>query len=184
MVVEIFEDLKDKRGNFNGHFNEDIVGILNLYEASYYSVEGESLLDDARDYATRYLKENLKNMVDQNMSSLISHALTFPLHWRVPRVEAKWFIEAYEKRSGTNSTLIELAKLDFNTVQAIHQEDLKYASRSMHIFFYLLDKKKKTKKSQTITRFMAYIHKSLRESQKVKFCQREASSLSKFSVSN
>ncbi|KAL7612699.1 hypothetical protein Lser_V15G05702 [Lactuca serriola] len=126
---EIFEDLKDKRGKFNGRFNEDIVSILNLYEASYYSVEGESLLDDARDYATRYLKENLKNMVDQNMSSLISHALTFPLHWRVPRVEAKWFIEAYEKRSGTNSTLIELAKLDFNTVQAIHQEDLKYASR-------------------------------------------------------
>ncbi|KAI3496880.1 hypothetical protein L1887_39258 [Cichorium endivia] len=126
---EIFEDLKNETGNFNGHFHEDIVGMLNLYEASYYSVEDESILDDVREYTRKYLKESLENMVDQNLSSLISHALAFPLHWRVPRMEAKWFIEAYERRSGSNSTLIELAKLDFNTVQAIHQEDLKYASR-------------------------------------------------------
>ncbi|KAI7745579.1 hypothetical protein M8C21_032549 [Ambrosia artemisiifolia] len=47
----------------------------------------------------------------------------------VPRLETKWFIEAYEKRNSMNPTLLELAKLDFNKVQAIHQEDLKYTSR-------------------------------------------------------
>ncbi|KAJ0575593.1 putative lyase [Helianthus annuus] len=126
---EIFEDIKDDSGNFKGHLHNDIMGLLNLYEASYHSLEEERILDDARDFTTKYLKESLENITDQHLSSLISHALDIPLHWMVPRVETKWFIKAYEKRSGMNPTLLELAKLDFNMVQAIHQEDLKYTSR-------------------------------------------------------
>ncbi|XP_023744907.1 (-)-beta-pinene synthase, chloroplastic [Lactuca sativa] len=129
---EIFEDLKDETGNFKGHLYEDIDGMLNLYEASYHSVEDESILDEARDFTRTHLNEILEyNNIcdDQNMLSIISHALAFPLHWRVPRVEAKWFIQTYERRSVMNSTLLELANLDFNMVQAIHQQDLKKASR-------------------------------------------------------
>ncbi|KAI7745575.1 LOW QUALITY PROTEIN: hypothetical protein M8C21_001848, partial [Ambrosia artemisiifolia] len=125
---EIFEDIKDDTGNFKGHLQKDIVGMLNLYEASYHSLEDEHILDDARDFTTKYLKESLKNIGDQHLSSLISHALDIPLQWMVPRVEAKWFIEAYEKRTGMNPTLLELAKLDFNMLQAIHLEDLKETS--------------------------------------------------------
>ncbi|KAK9055342.1 hypothetical protein SSX86_026425 [Deinandra increscens subsp. villosa] len=105
--------------------------MLNLYEATYHSLEAEHLLDDAREFTTKTLKERLESLadIDQHLSSLISHALDIPLHWLVPRVETKWFIESYEKRSGMNPTLLELAKLDFNIVQATHQEDLKHTSR-------------------------------------------------------
>ncbi|KAJ0917641.1 putative lyase [Helianthus annuus] len=132
---EIFEDIKDDSGNFKGHLHNDIIGLLNLYEASYHSLEEEHILDDARDFTTKYLKESLENITDQHLSSLISHALDIPLHWMVPRVETRWFIKAYEKRSGMNPTLLELAKLDFNMVQAIHQEDLKYTSRYIYFLF-------------------------------------------------
>ncbi|KAJ0755058.1 putative R-linalool synthase [Helianthus annuus] len=117
---DIFQNFKDEIG--------DMMGVLNLYEASYISFEGESILDDARDFTTKYLKENQDKM-DESISALVSHALDTPLHWTMPRVEAKWFMELYEKRSGMNPTLIELAKLDFNMVQAIYMEDLKHASR-------------------------------------------------------
>ncbi|KAF5792776.1 putative R-linalool synthase [Helianthus annuus] len=117
---DIFQNFKDEIG--------DMMGVLNLYEASYISFEGESILDDARDFATKYLKENQDKM-DESISALVSHALDTPLHWTMPRVEAKWFMELYEKRSGMNPTLIELAKLDFNMVQAIYMEDLKHSSR-------------------------------------------------------
>ncbi|KAI3523024.1 hypothetical protein L1887_01079 [Cichorium endivia] len=127
--VDIFDDFKDDTCNFKGSSCDDIIGMLNLYEASYHSVEGESILDDVRDFTKKYLKKSLENIGDKNLSSLISHALAFPLQWRVPRVEAKWYIEAYERRSGVDPTLLELARLDFNMVQAIHQEDLKNASR-------------------------------------------------------
>lgn len=92
------------------------------------------ILDDARDFTTKYLKENLEK-IEGNITSLVTHALELPLHWRVPRVEAKWFIEVYEKRSGMNPTLIELAKLDFNMVQAIHLEDLKHSLRYISSFY-------------------------------------------------
>ncbi|PWA42522.1 R-linalool synthase QH5, chloroplastic [Artemisia annua] len=125
---EIFLNFKEKTQNLNSYLLEDVVGMLNLYEACYYSFEDESILDDARDITTKYLKESLEK-IDGSIFSLVSHALEQPLHWRVPRVESKWFIELYEKRGGASPTLIELAKLDFDMVQAIHLEDLKHASR-------------------------------------------------------
>ncbi|KAM0005938.1 putative R-linalool synthase [Helianthus debilis subsp. tardiflorus] len=102
--------------------------MLNLYEASYHSFEEESLLDEARDFSATFLKEN-QDRFDENISSLVSHALEFPLQWRVPRIEAKWFIHLYEKGSDMNPILLELSKLDFDMVQAVHIEDLKHASR-------------------------------------------------------
>ncbi|KAH9751648.1 TPS27 [Citrus sinensis] len=40
-------------------------------------------------------------------------------------LEARWFIHVYEKREDKNHLLLELAKLEFNTLQAIYQEELK-----------------------------------------------------------
>lgn len=101
--------------------------VLNLYEASYHAFDNENIKDNVGDFSTKYLKENLENS-NESISSLVSHALEFPLHWRLPRVETKWFIKAYEKRSDKNLTLIELAKLDYDMVQASYLEDLKHAS--------------------------------------------------------
>ncbi|KAL8191604.1 hypothetical protein R6Q57_028335 [Mikania cordata] len=126
---DIFEDIKDDTGNFRRDLQKDIIGMLNLYEATYHSLEDEHILDEARDFSTKYLNESLENNDDEHLSSLTSHALDIPLHWMVPRVETKWFIDAYEKRIGMCPTLLELAKLDFNMLQAIHQEDLKHTSR-------------------------------------------------------
>ncbi|PHT30254.1 (-)-camphene/tricyclene synthase, chloroplastic [Capsicum baccatum] len=45
------------------------------------------------------------------------------------RVETSWYINIYEKMPNANPLLLELAKLDFNIVQATHQQDLRYLSR-------------------------------------------------------
>ncbi|KAM7500252.1 hypothetical protein LguiA_024666 [Lonicera macranthoides] len=91
----------------------------------------ESILDEAKDFAAyhlnKYLKKNMDNM--NYLAILVSHALERPLHWRVPRLEARWFIDMYEKKQGMNTTILQFAKLDFNMVQAIHLEDPKYMSR-------------------------------------------------------
>ncbi|XP_076947076.1 R-linalool synthase QH1, chloroplastic-like [Bidens hawaiensis] len=125
---DIFQNFKDKTQNLNPHSSEDMRGMLNLYEASYHSFDDESILDDMRDFTTKYLEEN-KDKMDEIISSLVSHALELPLHLRVPRVESEWYIRVFEKTSDMNPTLLELAKLDFNMVQAVHIEDLKEASR-------------------------------------------------------
>ncbi|KAG5625401.1 hypothetical protein H5410_010619 [Solanum commersonii] len=53
----------------------------------------------------------------------------------MPRLETRWYISIYERMPNANPLLLELAKLDFNIVQATHQEDLKILSRSKVIVF-------------------------------------------------
>ncbi|KAI7745569.1 hypothetical protein M8C21_001842 [Ambrosia artemisiifolia] len=86
---EIFEDIKDNSGNFKGELQKDIIGMLNLYEASYHSLEDEHLLDDARDFTTKYLKQSLENIADQHLSSLWEDLCKAYL------IEAKWYNSGY-----------------------------------------------------------------------------------------
>ncbi|KAK1557005.1 hypothetical protein Q3G72_016057 [Acer saccharum] len=94
------------------------------------SQEGESIFHSAINFTTAYLKEYVKHSKDDEyLSTLANHALELPLHCRMLRLEARWFIDVYEKHHpDMNPVLLELAKLDFNVVQATHQEDLKHTS--------------------------------------------------------
>ncbi|XP_065875901.1 terpene synthase 10-like [Euphorbia lathyris] len=127
---EIFGEFQDDDGNFNTNLNEEYKGMLSLYEASFLSEEGENMLEAAREFAYN----NLRKLIQQNQviepyySKLINHALELPLHWRMLRLESRWFIDMYEVKQGMDSHILELAKLDFNNVQATYQADLQYAS--------------------------------------------------------
>ncbi|XP_054817777.1 myrcene synthase, chloroplastic-like [Prosopis cineraria] len=129
--LDVFNEFLDNKGNFHSDLSIDIKGMLSLYEASFYSMEGETILDAAKDFSSKCLKEFVmdKTNVDNEISLLVNHALELPLHWRITRLENHWFINVYERRPNMIPTLLKLAKLDFNMVQAIHQEDLKHASR-------------------------------------------------------
>lgn len=129
LTAEVFDKFKNGTGNFNQCLSTDTKGLLALYEASYLSVQGESLLEDARIFTTRHLVESLNQNMDQFSAMQVSHALELPLHWRMLRHETRWFIEVYEKRTDMNPVLLEFAKLDFNMVQATHMKDMKIVSR-------------------------------------------------------
>ncbi|TYI08979.1 hypothetical protein ES332_A09G039100v1 [Gossypium tomentosum] len=116
-------------GDIKASHNQDCKGLLNLYEASYHSLEGETMLENARKLAAKLLKQCLKENNDhQYLLMLVEHALELPLHWRMPRLEARWFIDVYEKKEDKNPIILELAILDYNIVQSMHQNDLRYAS--------------------------------------------------------
>ncbi|MBA0739440.1 hypothetical protein Gogos_012714 [Gossypium gossypioides] len=130
LTQEVFSGFMDEMGNFKSSLCEDCKGLLNLYEASHLSMEDEGILDTARHFAAKQLQQYLKQKkLDEYVRMLVEHALELPLHWRVSRLEARWFIDVYEKREKRNPILLELAKLDFNIVQAVYQDDLIYASK-------------------------------------------------------
>ncbi|MED6208432.1 hypothetical protein PIB30_045005 [Stylosanthes scabra] len=132
MSPDVFTDFLDEMGDFKISQSVDIEGILSLYEASFYSWEGETILDKARDFTSKILeKYSLKNKSELGnyLSLLIDHSLEIPLHWRAPRWETHWFIHAYQTRNTMNPSLLDFAILDFNILQTIHQEELKYVSR-------------------------------------------------------
>ncbi|KAF5442391.1 hypothetical protein F2P56_035054 [Juglans regia] len=126
---EIFNSFKDEKGSFLTRLCDDIEGMLGLYEASFLLIDGEGILEEARDFSIKHLTGYLEKSKDQNLSAMVSHALELPLHWRMLRLETRWYIDVYRSKEGMNPLLLKLAELDFNVVQAAHQEDLKQASR-------------------------------------------------------
>ncbi|KAG5254219.1 (R)-limonene synthase [Salix suchowensis] len=115
---DVFNSFKDEQGNFKNCLREDIKGLLNLYEASYYLVNGESILEEARDFARKHLKEYSE---EQNEDHIFQS-------WML-RMEARWFIDACRRKKDMNRVLLDFAELDFNMVQAKYQDDMRHASR-------------------------------------------------------
>uniref|UniRef100_A0A2N9HUY7 Uncharacterized protein n=1 Tax=Fagus sylvatica TaxID=28930 RepID=A0A2N9HUY7_FAGSY len=128
-VVDPFEqleliDILQRLGlsyHFEGEIKRIIEGLYNMDDHGGDSWKTENL------YATA-LKFRLLRQHGYDVSQ-VSHALEIPLHWRMLRLEARWFIDIYRRREDMNPILLELAELDFNMVQATHQEDLKQVSR-------------------------------------------------------
>ncbi|KAK7245201.1 hypothetical protein RIF29_40036 [Crotalaria pallida] len=128
--TDVFIRFQDEAGSFKKDQFVDAEGMLSLYEASFHSWEDETILDEARDFTLEFLNESLtKNKCNHYLSLLISHALELPLHWRISRLEAHWFINVYGGKENMNPAILQLAILDFNIGQAIYQEELKYTSR-------------------------------------------------------
>jgi len=147
----VFNNFKDANGQFccsTGPFNKDVASMLSLYRASQLAFPGENILDEAKSFTTEYLRKALEKSETfsawnnkQNLSQEIKHALKTSWHASVPRVEAKRFCQVYRPDYArlaksvyklpyvNNEKLLELAKLDFNIVQSIHQEEMKNVTR-------------------------------------------------------
>ena len=106
--LDVFNKFKDDSGNFKKFLGKDVKGMLSLYEASYLAFEGENLLDETLAFTRMHLKD-LKRDVSKSIAEQISHALEVPLHHRMLRLEARWYIEAYSKGEDANGVLLELA---------------------------------------------------------------------------
>ncbi|GLT83136.1 hypothetical protein SLE2022_014450 [Rubroshorea leprosula] len=52
----IFNEFKDEKGRFKHEFSTDITGLMELYEASQLIIEGEDILDKAREFSAKHLK--------------------------------------------------------------------------------------------------------------------------------
>ncbi|EYU18421.1 hypothetical protein MIMGU_mgv1a0244873mg, partial [Erythranthe guttata] len=130
----VFDSFKNKTGDFKASLNDDTKGLLQLYEASFLLTKGETTLELAREFSANLLRKKLNDdrIHDDEggiLLLMVRHALELPIHWRVQRPNARWFIEqVYEKSQHVNPILLELAKLDFNIVQSTHQQELKHLS--------------------------------------------------------
>ncbi|KAK9092178.1 hypothetical protein Syun_027089 [Stephania yunnanensis] len=130
---DVFGVFKDTNSYcFKESLCEDAKGMLSLYEAAHFALEGEDILEEAKAFTTKHLKEPyIKSTptIDRHLAKLMNHSLELPLRWRTPRVEARWYIEACVDDDSLHPDVLQLAKLNFNMVQAAQQEELKELSR-------------------------------------------------------
>jgi len=124
---DVFLNFKDDQGNFDENTSKDPKGLLSLYNAGYLATPGDEILVDAISFA----RGHFSLMFDDLRSPLkkqVLRALKVPLHKMLVRVEARFYIEEYDEEENRNETLLELAKLDFNTCQTLHLEEMKSLS--------------------------------------------------------
>ncbi|GMH30303.1 hypothetical protein Nepgr_032146 [Nepenthes gracilis] len=125
---DIFINFIDNKGAFKESLRTNIRGVLQLYEASHLAIQEENIMNKAKDFS----KESLRNLdldIDVSISKQVIDALEHPLHWTVQWFRVRRQIDAYEHQVDRNPMLLELAKLNFNVVQAIHQRELQELSR-------------------------------------------------------
>ncbi|KAG2331807.1 hypothetical protein Bca52824_002987 [Brassica carinata] len=131
VTEDVFDIFMENCGKFG---SGDIIGFISLYEASYLSTKSDTKLQN---YIRFFATQQLRDFVDTNsnkifascdVEEMVVHALDMPYHWQMRRLATRSYINLYGKKPNKNPVLAELAKLDFNIVQAVHQEELKYAS--------------------------------------------------------
>ncbi|XP_051146863.1 geraniol synthase, chloroplastic-like [Andrographis paniculata] len=113
------------------HDDTHTKSLLQLYEASFLSKPGETTLDTAREFANKFLQKKLVDgtINDQHLSEMVRRELELPLHWTIEKGYARWFIPAYETRADMNRDVHEFAVLNYNIIQAMHQQEFKDFSK-------------------------------------------------------
>ena len=132
----MFDKFKKVDGRFDESLEADITGLLSLFEASFLgSVEEEDVLEEAKSFSTKHLNDYLLGKLETNiLTEKLQQSLHIPLYWRMQRNEAQNFINLYPTDVPKNLVvLLELAKLDYNLVQSIHQKELKELARSVSL---------------------------------------------------
>lgn len=129
--LDMFSKFVDETGNFRTSRDPGVRGMMELFHAANLSLEEECILQQAILFSKKWIR-GLDDDINPD-SKLVSidqnYDLSLPLHWRVEWYNIKKQIYATENQYKTNSELVELAKLNFNIVQAAHQGDLKHLSR-------------------------------------------------------
>ncbi|XP_062014491.1 probable terpene synthase 9 [Rosa rugosa] len=127
---DLFNKFRSGEGSFKDSLSNDVEGLLSLYEASHLGMPGEDVLEEAKRFSSKILKQSVATVLnDDNLTKRVKKSLQTPVHWRMPRIEALNFIDMYQRDDSKNLALLELAKLDYNLVQSVYQIEIKELSR-------------------------------------------------------
>ncbi|KAK8614654.1 hypothetical protein V6N13_068451 [Hibiscus sabdariffa] len=128
---------------FVGQSNQAVTGIFNLYRASQVRFPGDKILEDANHFSSNFLRQKQaanqlldKWIIIKDLPGEVKYALEFPWQASLPRVETRFYIQQYGGEDDVwigktlyrmpyvnNNAYLELAKLDFNNCQALHQKE-------------------------------------------------------------
>nr|WHU05656.1 terpene synthase TPS9 [Freesia caryophyllacea] len=116
---DVFDKFIDKKGQFDLSLKKDTAGLLSLYEASFLNT-GEDILYRAKEFSSEYLRSCMENF-RPDVADLVTQSLKNPFHKTLARYNSPYYIN---QNKGSNRILRDLARMDFNRVQAVYQGEL------------------------------------------------------------
>ncbi|CAI0374739.1 unnamed protein product [Linum tenue] len=117
---------EEEEGTFKEELGSDVEGMMGLYEAAHLHMHGETILDQAIEFATTRLTKYYEQLQKQLDARRVAHVLKRPLRKGVERHEQLFFISVYEQMEGDHDAiLLKLAKLSWNSLQHSYQQELR-----------------------------------------------------------
>jgi len=98
--------------------------LLSLYNAANLFNHNEEVLEEALLFARRHLVL-IQSGLKSPLAEQVERSLKIPLPRTLKRIEAVFNIPEYSVNPKYNPAILELAKLDFNLLQHLHQNELK-----------------------------------------------------------
>ncbi|KAF3617601.1 (E,E)-germacrene B synthase [Capsicum annuum] len=99
-------------------------------------VHNEEILEEALSFTTTRLESMLPNLND-SLKVQVTEALSQPILKTAPRVGARKYIYIYENSEARNDVLLKFAKLDFNMLQKLHQQEPNELARFVECYFFV-----------------------------------------------
>lgn len=127
-LADVFNKFKGEDGAFNVDITKDPRELLSLYNAAYLLTHGEKELEESIVFARQHL-ELMESDLLPPLAEQVRRALHLPLPRTLKRVEVLHYMSEYKDEPMHNSSILELAKLDFNLLQRLHLKELKALSR-------------------------------------------------------
>ncbi|KAM0867310.1 hypothetical protein ACQ4PT_042072 [Festuca glaucescens] len=125
---DVFNKFKDEDGTFKVDITNAPRELLSLYNAAYLLTHGETELEESILFARQRL-ESMKGDLESPLAEQVKRVLHLPLPRTLKRVEVLHYMSEYKDEPMHNSSILELAKLDFNRLQCLHLKELKVLSR-------------------------------------------------------
>nr|Q49SP4.1 RecName: Full=Germacrene D synthase 1; AltName: Full=PatTpsB15 [Pogostemon cablin]AAS86322.1 germacrene D synthase [Pogostemon cablin] len=118
---EVFDKFKDGEDGFKV---EEVMAVLELFEATHMRIHGEDVLDQAFVFTRNYL-QSIHATLSNPIAKQVHNALNgYSCRRGMPRIEARKYIPIYEEYGCHHKALLKLAKLDFNLLQSMHKREL------------------------------------------------------------
>ncbi|KAH9317858.1 hypothetical protein KI387_019627 [Taxus chinensis] len=148
---DALKTFRDEHGEFfcfMGQTQRGVTDMLNVHRCSQVAYPGEKIMEEAKLCTHRYLTNALENVgafdkwaLKKDLQGEVEYVLRYPWHRSLPRLEARNYVEQYGAndvwlgksmylmKSVSNAKYLELAKLDYNSVQSIHQKEIQQLQR-------------------------------------------------------
>ncbi|XP_022140146.1 (3S,6E)-nerolidol synthase 1-like [Momordica charantia] len=124
---DVFKIFMDEEGNFKQGLEQDIKGLMSLYEASQLCILGEDILEQAANFSAQILEQYVKNNLNTNQARDVAKTLANPFHTSFSKFMVKDYLGTEHHSQATNRwahAFQQVAKMDFNAAQNMHRQEL------------------------------------------------------------
>nr|AFE61356.1 copalyl diphosphate synthase [Taiwania cryptomerioides] len=147
-AMKTFRDENGEFFCFMGQTQRGVTDMLNVHRGSQVAYPGEKIMEEAKLCTHRYLTSALNDVgafdkwaLKKDIQGEVEYVLRYPWHRSLPRLEARSYVEQYGANdvwlgksmylmyNVSNPKYLELAKIDYNSVQSVHQKEIQELQR-------------------------------------------------------